>query len=141
MEIKNYELYNLFYVPPGERPPYRKLIGVKWSGSISYELAKLGKILNSYLIVIDEARVNIINTRKEAGNDPDVVNHLPPDATTEVKEKAKKDNDDFSIDFLEILDKTVKIEEIKERVKIPKDKIPDIEPDVLIAFDKFLEIV
>ncbi len=143
MKVTNLEIYVLFNLPPeaekGEKSPYRKLIGAKWPGSISYEITKLGKILNTQLGILEEARVDIVNNMKEAGNDPNVITVLDKKAPDDVKAKAKQDNDDFRSAFLEVLSKE---EDIKiEIVKIPKDKIPYIEPEVLIAFDKFLEIV
>lgn len=138
MEVKNFEVFSLFNAQPGEKSFYRKLIGVKWPGGLSYELVKMGKALNGQLSVIDEARVNIIESMKTEGHDPDTLNHLEPDATEETKTKVQADFNDFAKAFDEILNKS---EDIKvDKVKIPSAKIPDIEPEVLLAFDKFLEI-
>ena len=138
MKLRNSELWNLFNAVEGEISSYRKLVRVKWSGIVSYEIAKLGKKLNDQLSVVNDARMNILNRLREEGKDPAMQGNLTGEESEEVKAKAVADFAEFVTAFNEILNKEEEIE--VGTIKIAKEKIPDIEPEVLLAFDRFIEV-
>lgn len=138
MQVRNSEVFGLFHAE-GEKSAYKKLMSVRWPGAISYDLAKLGKTLSTQLEVINDARVSMIKQLVAAGHDPDKLNHLAESATPEERLAAEEDFNEFVSQFNEILDREESLE--VSRLKIPASRLPDIEPEVLLAFSKFIEII
>ena len=120
--------------------PLRKLIEQKFPVMVSYKLAKLVMKLNEQFKVIEEVRQGLIKKYGEA-NDK---------GQTEVKQESEKWIE-FVSEFNELMAQEVEI--VIGKVKLPEkvastcdkcshnmDKPFEIEPNILIVLDKFVEV-
>lgn len=120
MKLKNGEIFNA-------KEPLNKLMAVKLPVKTSYELAQLAHKLKNQIQIIDEVRDRLIATYgKPATNIPGGSQITPAD------EGFPK----FAEELGELLDQEIEIE--FNIVKLPPTL--EIEPYVLMALDKFVEL-
>jgi len=123
------------------REPLQKLLGEKFPVKISYGLAKLAKKLNDQLEVIEEVRQSLIKKYGESNEKGQM----------EVKQDGENWGK-FIEEFNELMAQEVEI--VLGKVKLPEkvastcdkcnhsmDKSYEIEPALLMALDKFVEVV
>ena len=120
--------------------PLRKLIEQKFPVMVSYKLSKLAQKLNEQFKVVEEVRQGLIKKYGEANDKGQTM------VSQESKGWAK-----FVDEFNELMAQEVEI--VIEKVKLPEkvaatcdkcnhnmDKAFEIEPSVLMALDKFIEV-
>lgn len=108
------------------REPLRLLMDVRFPVKTSYRLARLMSTLNDPIRVIDEVRVGLVKkhgTVDEHGQ----VNVLPDTAEWST----------FVGEFTEML--AIEVEVDVEKVQLPETDA-EIEPGVLLALEKFIEV-
>ena len=126
----------------GSQDPLKVLIGLKFPVMVSYKLAKLAMKLNEQFKVIEEVRQGLIKKYGEA------------DKENSLNISIKQDGENFPKfveEFNELM--TQEVEVVIEKVKLPEkvaatcdkcnhnmDKSFEIEPSILIALDKFIEV-
>jgi len=132
MKVRNLEIFQA-------REPLQKLMEVKLPVRASAQIAKLALALNGSLKVIDDVRNGLV---KKYGEEKD--------GETRVEEKSESFQK-FIEEFNELMEME---EEVKfEKVKLPEtvaatcdkcnhnmDKPFEVEPSVLMALEKFVEI-
>jgi len=106
--------------------PLKNLIEQKFPVMVSYKLAKLVSKLNDQLKVIEEVRNGLV--KKYGVKDEREQLSVKPDSPNWSK---------FVIEFEELMAQETEI--VIDKVKLP-DKDLDIEPKILIALDKFVEV-
>ena len=124
------------------REPLAKLMENKFPVKVSYNLAKMANKLNEQLKVIDEVRNGLIKTYGK----PDKENPQQLTVGQDSKEFPK-----FMEEFAELMNQEVEV--VFEKVKLPEkvaatcdkcnhnmDKSLEIEPSVLMALEKFIEV-
>ncbi len=134
MDVKNGEIFLA-------REPLQKLMEVKLPVKASYQVAKLANKFNEQLKVIDEVRNNLIRNYGEKDDKGQTV----------VKQESPNFQK-FVEEFTELLDQEVEI--IVEKIRLPEkvmstcdschhnmDRLFEIEPSILMALEKFVEIV
>jgi len=120
MKLKNGEIFNA-------KEPLNKLMAVKLPVKTSYELVKLATSLKDQMAVIEQVRDKLITTYgKPASNMPGGSQITPAD------EGFPK----FAEELGELFNQEVEIE--FNAVKIPMNF--EIEPHILMALDKFIEL-
>lgn len=125
----------------GAQEPLKKLIEQRFPVMVSYKLAKLVKKLDEQFRVIEEVRVGLIKKYGEAGEKGNM-------SVNQDGENFPK----FVEEFNELMAQEVDIKEL-EKVKLPEkvastcdkchhnmDKMFEIEPNILIALDKLIEV-
>ena len=124
------------------REPLQKLMEQKFPVMVSYKLAKMVSKLNEQMKVIDDVRNGLIRTYgKPDKNNPQQIT-VPPES----KDLAK-----FAGEMNELLSQEVEV--VFDKVKLPEkvagtcdkcghnmDRMLEIEPSVLMALDKFVEV-
>jgi hypothetical protein len=143
--------------------PLGELMNQKLPVRVSYKLANLGAKIEGQLKIINETRKSLI--RKHGTGEPgqEILTPTVPDLDGEGKPKVGEDKKEltkpnpamqaFSADFAEVLDETVDIE-WEDKIKLPEkvaatcdkchhnmDKDLEIEPRILMAVAKFVEVV
>ncbi|KKN22965.1 hypothetical protein LCGC14_0909680 [marine sediment metagenome] len=135
MKLNNGEIFNA-------REPLGKLIEQKFPVGVSYGLAKMSSKLNDQLKVIDDVRNGLIRTYGK----PD------PENAQQIKVNPEgEDFQKFASELNELFSQEVEV--VFEKVKLPEkvaatcdkcshnmDKMLEIEPSVLMALDKFIEV-
>ena len=124
------------------REPLQKLMEQKFPVMVSYKLAKLIGKLNEQLKVIDDVRNGLIRTYGKADKDNPQQISVPQDG---------KDFPKFMEEFATLMGQEVEI--VIDKVKLPEkvaatcdkcshnmDKSLEIEPSVLLALEKFVEV-
>ena len=124
----------------GSQEPLKKLIEQKFPVMVSYKLAKLVKKLDEQFKVIEEVRMGLI--KKYGETDDKGQTQVKPEGENFPK---------FVAEFNELMSQEVEI--VVEKVKLPEkvaatcdkcnhnmDKSFEIEPNILIALDKFIEV-
>jgi len=135
VKLSNGDIFNA-------REPLQKLIGERFPVKVSYGLAKMANKLNEQLKVIDEVRNGLIKTYGTP--DPENPQQIRVDPTDKNFEK-------FAEEFNELMAQEVEI--VFEKVRLPEkvaatcdkcshnmDKMLEIEPNILMALEKFVEI-
>ena len=120
--------------------PLRKLIEQKFPVMVSYKLSKLVMKLNEQFKVVEEVRMGLIKKYGEA--DEKGNSQVKPEGENWAK---------FVEEFNELMAQEVEV--VIEKVKLPEkvsstcdkcnhnmDKSLEIEPNILIALDKFVEV-
>ena len=128
------------------REPLAKLMEQKFPVRVSYNLAKMASKLNEQLKVIDEVRNGLIRTYGKPDKDNPQQISVP---------QGSKDFTKFMEEFSELMNKEEEIDFGKTEVpvKLPEkvagtcdschhnmDRMLEIEPSVLMALDKFIEV-
>ena len=128
------------------REPLAKLMEQKFPVRVSYNLAKMTSKLNEQLKVIDEVRNGLIRTYGKPDKDNPQQISVP---------QGSKDFTKFMEEFSELMNKEEEIDFGKTEVpvKLPEkvaatcdschhnmDRMLEIEPSVLMALDKFIEV-
>ena len=128
------------------REPLGKLMEEKFPVKVSYNLAKMASALNEQLKVIDDVRNGLIKTYGKADKDNPQQLSVPQDSKGFPK---------FMQEFAELMNKEEDIDFGKTTVpvKLPEkvastcdkcshnmDRLLEIEPNVLMALDKFVEV-
>ena len=124
------------------REPLQKLMEQKFPVMVSYKLAKMTSKLNEQLKVIDEVRNGLIKTYGKADKDNPQQISVPQDSRGFSK---------FMEEFGTLMNEEVEV--VFDKVKLPEkvaatcdkcshnmDKSLEIEPNVLMALDKFVEV-
>ena len=109
------------------KEPLQRLMAVRFPVKTSYRLAKLTSKINESIRVIDEVRVGLIKkygTVDERGQ----VAVLPDSAEWS----------DFVAEFNDLL--TIEVDVDIEVVQLPELGDAEIEPGVLLALEKFVEV-
>ena len=135
MKLTNGDIFNA-------REPLQKLMGERFPVRVSYGLAKMANKLNEQLKVIDEVRNGLIKTYGTP--DPENSQNIRVDP-------ADKNFEKFAEEFNELMAQEVEI--VFEKVRLPEkvaatcdkcshnmDKMLEIEPNILMALEKFVEI-
>ena len=125
----------------GAQEPLRKLIEQKFPVMVSYKLSKLVMKLNEQFKVIEEVRNGLI--KKYGETDEKGQTSVKPESENFPK---------FVEEFNELMAEGIEIEKL-EKVKLTEkvaatcdachhnmDKAFEIEPNILIALDKFIEV-
>ena len=135
MKLNNGEIFN-------SKEPLRNLMEQKFPVKVAYGLAKLANKLNDQLKVIDEVRNGLIRTYGVADKDNPRQIRVSPDSEGFPK-------------FVEETEELMKqeIEVVFEKVTLPEkvattcdkcshnmDKMFEIEPSVLMALGKFVDV-
>ena len=105
--------------------PLRKLIEQKFPVMVSYKLSKLVMKLNEQFKVIDEVRTGLI---KKYGETDEKGN-------TQVKQESES--------FPKFVEEFNELMAVEHTIDVEKVKLPEpfeIEPSVLMALDKFVEV-
>ena len=124
----------------GSQEPLRKLIEQKFPVMVSYKLSKLVMKLNEQFKVIEEVRNGLIKKYGELGEN------------RQISVRAESENfPKFVVEFNELMAQEVEI--VVEKVKLPEkvaatcdacnhnmDKMFEIEPSILLALNKFIEV-
>jgi len=124
----------------GSQEPLRKLIEQRFPVMVSYKLAKLVMKLNEQFKVIEEVRTGLIKKYGEADEK----------GNTQVKQDGEN-FPKFVEEFNELMaqEHTIDFEKVKLPEKVAStcdqchhnmDKAFEIEPTILIALDKFVEV-
>jgi len=128
------------------REPLGKLMEQRFPVKVSYNLAKMVSKLNEQLKVIDEVRNGLIRTYGKPDKDNPQQISVP---------QGSKDFTKFMEEFSELMNKEEEIDFGKTEVpvKLPEkvagtcdschhnmDRMLEIEPSVLMALDKFIEV-
>ncbi len=134
MKVKNGDIFMA-------REPLQKLMGIKLPVKASYQVAKLANKLNEQLKIIDAVRNGLI---KNYGK-------------TDEKGQARVAPEDvgfqkFVDEFSELLEQEVEV--VFEKIKLPEkvaatcdkcnhnmDKALELEPSILMALEKFIEVI
>ena len=124
------------------REPLAKLMEQKFPVMVSYKLAKMTSKLNEQLKVIDEVRNGLSKTYGKADKDNPQQISVPQDSRGFSK---------FMEEFGTLMNEEVEV--VFDKVKLPEkvaatcdkcshnmDKSLEIEPNVLMALDKFVEV-
>ena len=124
------------------REPLQKLMEQKFPVMVSYKLAKMVGKLNEPLKVIDEVRNGLIKTYGKADKDN-------PQQLTVAQDS--KEFPKFMEEFATLMNQEVEV--VFEKVKLPEkvaatcdkcshnmDKSLEIEPNILLALEKFVEV-
>ena len=124
----------------GSQEPLKKLVGERLPVKVSYSLAKLVMKLNEQFKVIEEVRNGLI--KKYGKTDEKGQTQVEPDGENFPK---------FVGEFNELMSQEVEM--VVEKVKLPEkvaatcdachhnmDKLYEVEANVLIALDKFVEV-
>ena len=124
------------------REPLQKLMEQKFPVMVSYKLAKMTSAINEQLKVIDEVRNRLIKTYGKADKDNPQQISVPQDSKGFPK---------FMEEFSTLMSQEVEV--TFDKVKLPEkvaatcdkcshnmDKSLEIEPSVLMALDKFIEV-
>lgn len=135
MKLNNGEIFNA-------REPLSKLMEQKFPVKVSYGLAKLANKLNDQLKVIDNVRNGLIKTYGEADRDNPQQIMVKPESENFPK---------FVEEMNELFSQEVEV--VFDKVKLPEkvastcnachhnmDKMLEIEPSVLMALEKFVEV-
>ncbi len=133
MELTNGDIW-------GSQEPLRKLIEQKFPVMVSYKLAKLVKKLDEQYRIIEEVRNGLV--KKYGEQDKEGRIQVNPNGDNFPK---------FISEFNELM--AQKVEVVFEKVKLPEkvastcdkcnhnmDKMFEIEANILISLDKFVEI-
>ncbi len=113
------------------REPLQKLIKERLPGMVSYKVAKLTIKLNDEFKAIEEVRLALVN---RLGQADDKGGKSIPEGTPEYAK--------FVEEFNELMKQEVEID-LKEKIKLPEKvdgKDLQIEPEILILLDKFVEV-
>ena len=105
--------------------PLRKLIEQKFPVIVSYKLSKLAQKLNEQFKVVEEVRQGLIKKYGKADDKGQIA------VSQESKDWVK-----FVDEFNELMAQEVEI--VIEKVKLPETF--EIEPSILMALDKFVEV-
>ncbi len=124
------------------REPLQKLMEQKFPVMVSYKLAKMVSKLNEQQKVIDEVRNGLIKTYGKPDKDNPQQISVP---------QGGKDFPKFMEEFGQLMEQEIEI--VFDKVKLPEkvaatcdkcshnmDKALEIEPNVLMALDKFVEV-
>ena len=124
------------------REPLQKLMEQKFPVMVSYKLAKMTSAINEQLKVIDEVRNGLIRTYGKADKENPQQISVPQDS---------KDYPKFIEEFATLMNQEVEV--TFEKVKLPEkvaatcdkcshnmDKSFEIEPNILMALDRFIEV-
>ncbi len=135
MKLTNGEIYIA-------KEPLQQVMGQKFPVMVSYKLAKLASKLNEQLKVIEEVRNGLIKKYGE----------VDEKGQTSVKQDGENWAK-FVEEFNELMTHEVEIPSLVEKVKLPEkvastcdkcnhnmDKALEIEPQILMALDKFIEV-
>ena len=135
MNLNNGEIFTA-------REPLLKLLGEKFPVKVSYGLAKLASKLNEQLKVIDDVRNGLVKTYGE------------PDKENPQQIRVNPESENFG-KFVEEMNELFaqEVEVVFEKVKLPEkvaatcdachhnmDKMLEIEPNVLMALERFVEV-
>ena len=128
------------------REPLAKLMGEKFPVKTSYNLAKMAGKLQEQLKVIDDVRNGLIKTYGKPDKDNPQQLSVP---------QGSKGFPKFMAEFAELMNKEEEIDfgKIEVPVKLPEkvagtcdkcshnmDRLLEIEPSVLMALDKFVDV-
>lgn len=133
MKLKNQDVFLA-------REPLQKLMEIKLPVKSSYQVAKLANKLNEQLKVIDDVRNGLVKNYGEKGEEG------------QMKVKSDSPNfEKFAEEFHELMEQQVEV--VFEKVKLPEkiastcdkcshnmDKPFEIEPSILMALEKFVEV-
>ena len=125
MELINGEIFNA-------REPLGKLMEQKFPVKTAYGLAKMANKLNEQFNIIEQVRNGLIKTYGEADkNNPQQIS-------------VKQDGENFQ-KFVEEITELMnqEVEVVIEKVKLPEmvdGKPLEIEPNILMALEKFVEV-
>ena len=124
------------------REPLGKLMEQKFPVMVSYRLAKMASKLNEQLKIIDDVRSGLIKTHGVADKDNPKQMSVP---------LGSKGFDKFMDELAELMNQEIAVE--FDKVKLPEkvggtcdscnhnmDRMLEIEPNVLVALDKFVEV-
>ena len=124
------------------REPLQKLMEQKFPVMVSYKLAKMVSKLNEQMKVIDDVRNGLIRTYGKPDKDNPQQIAVPP---------GSKDFAKFIGEVNELFSQEVEV--VFDKVKLPEkvaatcdkcshnmDKSREIEPNILMARDKFVEV-
>ena len=124
------------------REPLQKLMEQKFPVKVSYNLAKMVSKLNEQLKVIDDVRNGLIRTYGEPEKDNPQQVGIKPESKNFTK---------FVEELNELLSQEIEV--VFDKVKLPEkvaatcdkcshnmDRMLEIEPSVLMALDKFVEV-
>jgi len=134
MKLKNLDIFQA-------REPLQQLMGVKLPVRVSFQVATLASKLNDKLKVIEEVRNGLVNSYGEK------------DEHGRVSVKEGSDNfPKFASEFNELMEQEVELS--FEKVKLPEkvastcdachhnmDRPFEIEPSILMALEKFVEVI
>ena len=134
MKLNNGEIFNA-------NQPLGKLMQEKFPVRVSYGLAKLANKLNPQLKIIEDVRQGLV---KKYGETDEETKQLAVKQDSENFEK-------FVAEFNELMEQEVEL--VIEKVKLPEkvaatcdachhnmDKMLEIEPSVLMALEKFIDV-
>ena len=125
MKLLNGEIFNA-------REPLQKLLGKEFPVKVSYGLAKLASKLNEEFQTIEKVRVGLIQRYGEADKDNPQQIRVDPEGDKYPK---------FVEELTELMNQEVEV--VIEKVTLPSEvdgKSIQIEPNVLIALEKFVEV-
>jgi hypothetical protein len=119
MKVSNGDIFNA-------REALQTLIKERLPVKVSYRLARLAKKVSDQLTIIEEVRTNLVKQYGETDENGNL--SIKPGA---------KNMAPFLTDFNELMGQEVEID--ADIIKLPEDGLT-IEPSVLLALDKFIEV-
>lgn len=123
MKLTNGDIY-------AAREPLKVLLDMRFPVAVSYKLAKLAAKVNEQLGTIEATRNGLVN-RYGTTNDKGQVS----------VERDSPNFEKFAADFNDLM--SIDVELVIEKVKLPEEvdgKPLEVEPSLLMALDKFVEI-
>ena len=135
MKLNNGEIFTAM-------EPLGKLMGEKFPVKVSYGLAKLANKLSEQLKVIEEVRNGLIKTYGEADKDNPQQIKVDPQGDNFQKFVGEL-NELFAQEVEVVFDKIKLPEKVAatcDACKHNMDKMLEIEPSVLMALEKFVEV-
>ena len=135
MKLTNGEIFNA-------KEPLTKLMGEKFPVKVSYQLAKLAGKLSEQMLVIEKVRNGLIQTYGEPNPDnPQQISVLP---NSENFQKFASELGELFAQEIQVVFEVVKLPEMVastcDQCKHNMDRPLEIEPYILLALDKFVEM-
>lgn len=132
MKLKNWEIY-------GTRDALTKLIGMKLPVKASWQVSKLVQVLNPELAVIDEERNKLVKEYGEGEGNKVTVKQDSENWQKFLDEVGELMQQEIDIEFTKVRIPE-KIAATCDACKHNMDKLLELEPSMLMALDKFVEI-
>ncbi|KKN74731.1 hypothetical protein LCGC14_0387730 [marine sediment metagenome] len=143
MQLNNGEIF-------GAREPLVKLLGEKFPVKVSYGLAKIANKLNEQLKVIDDVRNGLIKTYGEVGEDGKIKTKKDG-GNNDILDLSLENETKLNAEFNELMEQEIEV--VLDKVQLPEkvastcdkcshnmDKMLEIEPSVLMALEKFVDV-
>ena len=135
MNLNNGEIFTA-------REPLGILMGEKFPVKVSYGLAKLANKLNEQFKIIEDVRNGLIKTYGEADKDNPQQIKVDPQGKN-FQKFVEELNELFAQEVEVVFDKVKLPEKVAatcDACKHNMDKMLEIEPNVLVALEKFVEV-